>query len=99
MAKKLAGREFFEVLEAVNHKNALEFILNSVHSHFRIDKHYILKLHEIVMYNFSNKLPGKYRTGHVNLTNTEKPLPSAQDVPLKMGAFIIKDLAAHRNAF
>jgi Fic family protein len=36
------------------------------------------------MYNFGNKLPGKYRTGYVNLTNTEVRLPSAQEVPARM---------------
>lgn len=40
----------------------------------------------IVMYNFPDKLPGQYRTGHVNLTNTDKALPSAQEVPLRMHA-------------
>lgn len=86
--KKVRGKELFEVLEAVNHKNALEFLLDGIRPNFKIDQDYILRLHEIVMYNFNNKLPGRYRTGHVNLTNTEKPLPSAQDVPLKMGALI-----------
>ena len=86
--KKVRGKELFEVLEAVNHKNALEFLLDNIKPNFKIGRDYILRLHEIVMYNFNNKLPGKYRTGHVNLTNTEKPLPSAQDVPLKMGALI-----------
>lgn len=86
--KKVRGRELFEVLEAVNHKNALEFLFDNIKPDFNIDRSHILRLHEIVMYNFNNKLPGKYRTGHVNLTNTEKPLPSAQDVPLKMGALI-----------
>lgn len=86
--EKVPGKEFFEVLEAVNHKNALEFLLENIHPNFKIDEKYILKLHEIVMYNFSNKLPGKYRTGFVNLTNTEKSLPSAQEVPLKMGKLI-----------
>ncbi|MBL7081218.1 MAG: Fic family protein [Candidatus Omnitrophica bacterium] len=86
--KRVRGKELFEVLEAINHKNALEFLLDNIRSNFKIDENYILKLHEIVMYNFSNKLPGKYRTGYVNLTNTEKPLPSAQDVPLAMGKLI-----------
>ncbi|MCK4859137.1 MAG: Fic family protein [Candidatus Omnitrophica bacterium] len=86
--KQVRGKELFEVLEAVNHKNALEFLLDSICLNFRIDQNYILKLHSIVMYNFNNELPGKYRTGHVNLTNTEKALPSAQDVPLRMGKFI-----------
>ena len=86
--KTVRGKEFFEILEAVNHKNALEFMLKQVKPGFKITKEYILKLHSIVMYNFNNKLPGKYRTGFVNLTNTEQPLPSAQDVPLKMGRLI-----------
>lgn len=86
--KQVRGKELFEVLEAVNHKNALEFLLQNIKPNFRIDKEYILKLHAIVMYNFNDKLPGKYRTGHVNLTNTEKALCSAQEVPFKMGKFI-----------
>ena len=86
--RQVKGKELFEVLEAVNHKNALEFLLDNIRPNFKIDQKYILKLHEIVMYNFNNKLPGKYRTGSVNLTNTEKSLPSAQEVPLAMGKLI-----------
>ncbi|MCR4336894.1 MAG: Fic family protein [Candidatus Omnitrophica bacterium] len=88
--KMARGKELFEILEAVNHKNALDFLLDHVKPGFKVDESFILKLHEIVMYNFPNKLPGKYRTGHVNLTNTDKALPSYQDVPLKMRA-LIKD--------
>ena len=86
--RKVKGREFFEILEAVNHHNALTYLLGVIKPGFRIDENLILKLHSIVIYNFDNKLPGKYRTGHVNLTNTEKPLPSAQMVPLKMKKLI-----------
>jgi len=82
------GKELFEVLEAVNHKNALGFMLENLRPGFKITEKYILKLHEIMIYNFNDKLPGKYRTGFVNLTNTEVPLPSAQEVPLRMGKFI-----------
>jgi Fic family protein len=86
--QKVRGKEIFEVLEAINHKNALIYLIENVKPNYKITKEYILKLHEIVMYNFNNKLPGKYRTGHVNLTDTEVKLPSAQDVPLRMGQFI-----------
>ena len=86
--KKVKGKEIFEILEAVNHKNALEFLMENIRPDFKIDEKYILRLHEIVMYNFNDKLPGKYRTGFVNLTNTEVPLPSAQEVPLRMGKLI-----------
>lgn len=85
------GKELFEIMEVVNHKNAMDFMLKVIHPGFKIDKGYILKLHEIVMYNFKNKLPGEYRTGYVNLTNADVELPSAQDVPLKMSKFI-KDI-------
>jgi len=89
--KKVRGKELFEVLEAVNHHNALLYMLEVIKPGFKITEDFILKIHSIVLYNFNNKLPGKYRTGHVNLTNTEKPLPSAQMVPLKM-RFLAKDL-------
>ena len=82
------GKELFEHLEVVNHKNAMEFILGDLKPGFKIDKKYLFKLHEIIMYNFNHKLPGKYRTGQVNLTNTEKALPSFQDVPLRMGKWL-----------
>ncbi len=82
--KTVRGKEPFEVMEAINHKNALEFLIEKVRPGFKIDEAFVLKLHEIVLYNFGNKLPGKYRTGAVNLTNTDKKLPSFQEVPLKM---------------
>jgi len=86
--RKVRGKEVFEILEAVNHKNALVFLMENIRPNFKIDEKYILKLHEIIMYNFNDKLPGKYRTGFVNLTNTEVPLPSAQEVPLRIGRMI-----------
>jgi len=89
--KRVKGKELFEVLEAVNHHNALLYMLEVIKPGFKITEDFILNIHSIVMYNFNNKLPGKYRTGYVNLTNTEKPLPSAQMVPLKM-RFLAKDL-------
>lgn len=88
--KKVKGKEFFEVLEAVNHENALTYMLSQARRGVKITEEYILKLHSIVMYNFNDKLPGKYRTGFVNLTNTEKALPSAQMVPVKMKQFVAR---------
>ena len=81
------GKQPFEIFEAVNHRNALAEMLSVVRRGFRITELYVLKLHSLVMYNSHDKLPGRYRTGLVNLTNTEKPLPSAQQVPVRMKAF------------
>ena len=92
--KRVRGKELFEILEAVNHHNALLYMLEVIKPGFKITEEFILKVHSIVMYNFNNKLPGKYRTGYVNLTNTEKALPTAQQVPLKM-RFLTKDINRH----
>ncbi|MBI3317567.1 MAG: Fic family protein [Candidatus Omnitrophica bacterium] len=86
--KAVRGKEPFEIFEAVNHRNALLEVLSQIRRGFRITEDYILKLHAIVLYNFHDKLPGRYRTGFVNLTNTEKPLPPAQLVPVKMRALV-----------
>jgi Fic family protein len=86
--KNVRGKEPFELFEAVNHRNALLEMLARARPGFKIDEAYVLKLHSIVMYNFHDKLPGRYRTGHVNLTNTDIALPSAQEVPLRMKAFL-----------
>ncbi len=86
--KAVKGKEPFEIFEAVNHKNALLEVMEQVRPGFRIDEAYVLKLHSIVMYNFHDKLPGRYRTGFVNLTNAEKPLPSVQQVPIRMKEFL-----------
>ncbi len=86
--ERVRGKELYEVLEAINHDNALRYLLNTIKPNFKIDEDYVFKLHSIVMYNFNNKLPGKYRTGYVNLTNTEVKLPPAQMVPVKMRAFL-----------
>ncbi|MBN1596539.1 Fic family protein [candidate division FCPU426 bacterium] len=82
------GKQPFEIFEAVNHRNAMLFMLETVRPGFHITEEYLLKLHSIVMYNFHDKLPGRYRTGYVNLTNTEKILPPAQLVPAKMKTFL-----------
>ncbi|MBI4357710.1 MAG: Fic family protein [Candidatus Omnitrophica bacterium] len=86
--KNVRGKEPFEIFEAVNHRNALLEVMNQVRPGFRINEDYLLRLHSLVMYNFHDKLPGRYRTGYVNLTNTEKVLPSAQEVPVQMRKFL-----------
>ncbi|PIQ87420.1 MAG: hypothetical protein COV74_00820 [Candidatus Omnitrophica bacterium CG11_big_fil_rev_8_21_14_0_20_45_26] len=88
LGKKVPRKEPFEVFEAVNHKNAILEMLLQIRPGFKVTENYLLKLHSIVMYNFNDKLPGRYRTGYVNLTNTEKPLPPAQEVPVKMRTFL-----------
>ncbi|MFA5362070.1 MAG: Fic family protein [Candidatus Omnitrophota bacterium] len=66
--EKVRGKELFEVLEAVNHKNALMYMLEEIKPDFKITEDYILKLHSLIMYNFHDKHPGRYRNGVINVT-------------------------------
>jgi Fic family protein len=91
------GKQFMEVLEAVNHRNAMLHVIERVQTGMQIDEDYIQDIHALVMYNFNDKLPGRYRTGYVNLTNTEKVLPSAQMVPVKMRELLRADSNAGDN--
>ena len=88
--ERVKGKETFEILEAINHKNAMRHMFEVVTPGFQITKEYILKLHEIMLYNFNDKLPGKYRNCAINLTNTNVALASYQEVPFKMRSFIKK---------
>jgi len=88
--KNIRGKELFEILEAINHKNAAEYVLDHAKPGFKITEDFVLKLHEMVMFNFGIKLPGRYRTGFVNLTNTDIVVPNAQKVPLEMSALFSK---------
>ena len=82
--KTIRGRELFEILEVVNHKNALAFLMDKTRPGFKIDEAFVLKLHEMTLRDFPDKRPGRYRTGAVNLTHSDKALPSYQDVPFRM---------------
>jgi Fic family protein len=73
-----------DIMEVVNHRDAMIYLLNSVHQGFRVTEEYILCLHDKVMRGFDSKLPGRYRTGYVNITNTEVVVPNAQQVPVQM---------------
>jgi len=84
----IRDKEVTETLEVINHKKALEYLLDSVKDDFKIDQTYILNLHKIVMNNFNDKLPGEYRTSNVNLTDVMKTLSSFQEVPFKMNQFL-----------
>jgi len=94
--KVVEGRELFELLEAVNHKNAVHHLFQVIHPGFKIDEAFLLRLHGIVMYDFKNKLPGQYRTGSINVANTEKIVPNAQMVPIRMKQFLknVNDLTS-----
>ena len=85
---KVKGRKRFELMEARNHKNALRYLLDVIKTGFKINEAFILQLHRIFMRGFSDKLPGKYRTGNVKVTGTKVKFPPARIVPVMMKKFL-----------
>lgn len=85
--QKIRGK-VSDILEVVNHRDALIYVLDTVNKGFEITEGFILNLHAKVMHGFHDKLPGQYRTGYVNLTNTEVVVPNAQQVPGQMKKLI-----------
>lgn len=81
--QKIKGK-VSDIIEIVNHRAAMVYMIDSIHGGFKITEDYILNLHEKIMHGFDSKLPGRYRTGYVNLTNTDVVVPNAQQVPLQM---------------
>jgi len=86
--RRIRDKETSDALEALNHKSALEFLLDNVKPDFKISQEYILNLHKIIMHKFNDQLPGEYRTGRVNLTDAMEALPLASDLPDRMSKFI-----------
>ncbi len=55
------GKTLKQHLEVINHYNAIKYMLKELRPGFRITERYMLTLHSILMYNFSDKLPGRYK--------------------------------------
>jgi hypothetical protein len=58
---KPRARELKEILESLNMLNAARFTLENSRPGFRTGRGYLMKLHEILTYNFPSHMPGRFR--------------------------------------
>ena len=58
---KPRARELKEILESLNMLNAARFTLENSRFGFRAGRGYLMKLHEILTYNFPSHMPGRFR--------------------------------------
>ena len=68
------GKTLRQHLEVINGYNAIKYMLEELRPGFRITEKYILTLHSMLMYNFNDKLPGKYK--------------EQKEIPLKIKKFL-----------
>jgi len=81
-----------DYLEAINHKNAIEFVekLSSVHS--KISERNIREIHSLVLKEIDSDYAGTYRDINVRIAGSKHVPPDALVVKKKMEAFARKTL-------
>jgi Fic family protein len=84
------GKPLKDVLEAKNHKEALDFLYEIVQhgSQFTFSEHIIKQLHSLIIQNIDREKAGRYRNVDIFITGTEHTPPSPFDVPSKMEGMI-----------
>ena len=84
------GKPLKDHLEAKNHKEALDFLYESIENKNRstISEHLIKTLHSLIIQEINKSIAGKYRDRDVFITGAEHTPPSAIDVPAKMDELI-----------
>lgn len=80
------GKPLKDHLEAKNHKEALDFLYETIeHSkNFTFSEHLIRELHALIIQDIDKNIAGKYRDVDVFITGAEHKPPSALEVPFKM---------------
>ena len=80
----IGGKSIKEHLEAINHKEAIDFVSNVAANQISLNERSIKELHYLVLKGILNDEAGKYRTTDVRITGSKHEPPSFYDVPLKM---------------
>ena len=83
---KIEGKEPREIYEAINHKKALELVLQSIENKEDFDERIIKKINETI--NKDIKDTAGYRTVQVFIRGSEHIPPSPEKIPNLMNYFI-----------
>jgi Fic family protein/DNA-binding Xre family transcriptional regulator len=80
----IGGKSVREHLEAINHKEAIDFVNDLASNHITLNERSIKELHYLVLKGILNNDAGKYRNTDVRITGSKHEPPVFFDVPLKM---------------
>jgi excisionase family DNA binding protein len=82
------GKSLTEILEAKNHRRALDFVLNFAKTKEEISLQTILKIHQLILGGIDDLNAGRFRTVGVRIAGSAVILPNAAKIPLLMQEFI-----------
>lgn len=90
------GKSLREHLEAVNHAEALDYLVSLAREGDRpIIKHDILALHSLILRRIDDENAGRFRSIQVRIAGAEVVLPGPLQVPTMMDDFISRLNAPH----
>ncbi len=80
----IGGKSVREHLEAINHREAIDFVNDLASNQISLTERSIKELHYLVLKGILKNEAGKYRNSDVRITGSEHQPPAFFDVPLKM---------------
>ncbi len=84
----IGGKSVREHLEAINHREAIDFVSDLATNQISLNERSIKELHYLVLKGILNHDAGKYRSSDVRITGSKHEPPVFFDVPLKMESLI-----------
>lgn len=84
----IAGKSLKEHLEAVNHKEAIDFLEDLVKKKGPTTEALIRQIHFLILTKINNRESGKYRAVQVRITGADYLPPQAFEVPSLMEVFM-----------
>ena len=84
----IGGKSLREHFEAINHKEAIEFVESLVAKDEMLSEYTIKSLHSLILKNIDDKNAGSYRNINVLISGATHRPPTNIEVPSKMEAFI-----------
>lgn len=84
----IGGKSVREHLEAINHKEAIDFVNDMALNNDEISERSVKELHHLILKGIMDKEAGKYRQTEVRISGSKHEPPVFFDVPLKMDNLI-----------
>lgn len=84
----IAGKSLREHLEAVNHKEAIDFLEDLIKEKGPITEALIRQIHFLILTKINNREAGKYRAAQVRITGADYLPPQSFEIPALMRDFV-----------
>ena len=85
----IGGKPMREHFEAINHKEAIDYVEDIVHQQEPLSERVIRSIHQLVLKNIDDDNAGRYRTENVVIAGAEHTPPDHLHVPQQMNELFI----------